>query len=171
MLLDRTQAYSEIWDKVFDKLHFQPCCEEGADTPVPFRIVEPYAVYDIKNMTDGQRGLLDSTIGDVFIRITQSGQLIYALDWQHSAFLYDPRDPSGQQSLWVDDPDQPFGRYLAEFPEFYPDGDYYFFIEENFAFGYLAHPWRQEVWIFGDDLIREMDAIHKKLGWSRIKNE
>ena len=29
------------------------------------------------------------------------------------------------------------------------EADYYFFIEENFEFGYLGHPWRQEIWIFG----------------------
>ena len=30
-----------------------------------------------------------------------------------------------------------------------------FFIDVNFRFGYLGHPWQQKVWIYGKELIEE----------------
>ena len=45
---------------------------------------------------------------------------------------------------------------------------YYFFIEENFEFGYLGHPWRQEIWIFGRDLIKEIEQVYPELGWKKL---
>ncbi len=63
------------------------------------------------------------------------------------------------------------GEYSAYFPSFYPDGDYYFFIEENFEFGYLGHPWRQEIWIFGRDLIKEIEQVYLELGWKKLNVE
>ena len=48
------------------------------------------------------------------------------------------------------------------------EADYYFFIEENFEFGYLGHPWRQEIWIFGRDLIKEIEQVYLELGWKKL---
>lgn len=39
--------------------------------------------------------------------------------------------------------------YSKYFPTYCPNGDYYFFIDVNFHFGYLGHPWQQKVWIYG----------------------
>ena len=59
-------------------------------------------------------------------------------------------------------------KYFAYFPSFIPDGDYYFFIEENFEFGYLGHPWREEVWICGEALINKVEEVYQSLGWKKI---
>lgn len=59
---------------------------------------------------------------------------------------------------------------LSYFPDFYPDGDYYFFIDTEFENGYLSHPWRQEVWIFGITLIDEIKKIAGILNWKIIKD-
>ena len=48
------------------------------------------------------------------------------------------------------------------------EADYYFFIEEIFEFGYLGHPWRQEIWIFGRDLIKEIEQVYLELGWKKL---
>ena len=45
------------------------------------------------------------------------------------------------------------------------DSDYYFFIEKYGAFGYLSHPWREEVWIYGEALLKEFSKIEKQLGF------
>ncbi len=45
--------------------------------------------------------------------------------------------------------------YSKYFPTYCPNGDYYFFIDVNFCFGYLGHPWQQKVWIYGKKLIEE----------------
>ena len=94
---------------------------------------------------------------------------MYAIDWQHSTFLFSPQNKKEQESFWKEDSRYMGGGYNAYFPSFYPDGDYYFFIDEFWKFGYLGHPWRQEVWVFGDELIRKMDDAYLELGWYKIK--
>ena len=42
------------------------------------------------------------------------------------------------------------------------NGDYYFFIDVNFHFGYLGHPWQQKVWIYGKKLIEEFKKADLK---------
>ena len=43
------------------------------------------------------------------------------------------------------------------------------FIDEFFEFGYLGHPWRREVWVFGDEMIKSFDEIYDKLGWEKLR--
>ncbi|MCR5806588.1 MAG: DUF2716 domain-containing protein [Oscillospiraceae bacterium] len=171
MVITDRQAYDEIWDKVYDILKFSPSYYDQSHSmqiKLPFQINRPYVVYGIENMTEAQTDLLNDTIRDIFIRITGEGKRIYALDWQHSAFLYDPGDISEQQSQFVKDGRYSGGGYNAYFPSFYPDGDYYLFIEESFEFGYLGHPWRQEIWVFGEKLITEIGKVYDKFGWEII---
>ena len=173
MVINGTQKDKEIWSLVYKKLNFYPsseCRGHSFDVfPQPFKINDSYSVYAIENMTDEQCDLLDETIRSILINVTKTGQKIYALDWHHSSFLYDPRNISEQQSCWVNDVRYENNGYYAYFPEFYPDGDYYFFIEENFRFGYLGHPWRQEIWIFGPEFMEEIEKAHQKLGWIKLK--
>lgn len=93
----------------------------------------------------------------------------YALDWQHSAFKFSPNNIQEQADIWVNDERYLGGGYNAYFPSFYPDGDYYFFIDEKLENGYLGHPWRQEVWVFGSVLQNEIEEIYAELGWKLIK--
>ncbi len=60
-------------------------------------------------------------------------------------------------------------RQTGTIEHFYPDGDYSFFIEKGFKFGYLRHPWRQEVWIWGDELIEKIDGVCSIIGFKKIK--
>ncbi|MBR1738817.1 MAG: DUF2716 domain-containing protein [Ruminococcus sp.] len=172
MVIDNTPEYDKIWDQVRSRLGFSPSSAyrgHSFSVPLPFQIGESYSVYAIEDMTDDRIDLLGETMRDIFIRITRPGQRIYALDWHHSAFLYDPRDISEQKSCTVKDERYKDGGYQAYFPSFYPDGDYYFFIEESFEFGYLGHPWRQEIWIFGSELLKETEQVYQKLGWKKLK--
>ncbi|MBQ7776429.1 MAG: DUF2716 domain-containing protein [Lachnospiraceae bacterium] len=163
MLIDDTEKDGLAWDRVYNELGFQP----GMQQSQPFHMKHNYVVFDIKNMTENQRDIMDELVKRAFINCTKAGELMYALDWQHSSFLYNPRMESEQKSFFKEDVRYHGGGYNAYFPSFYPDGDYYFFIDENFRFGYLGHPWRQEVWIFGDALIREFEGIYEKLGWRK----
>ena len=96
----------------------------------------------------------------------EPGKRLYALDWQHSAFLYDPGKDEEQKSVRLEDEN---GEYWAEFPFYYPDGDYYFFLDEEFRFGYLGHPWRNEIWAFGEKLLPELERIAPALGWKKLR--
>ena len=43
------------------------------------------------------------------------------------------------------------------------------YISEDFRFGYLTHPWREEAWVFGDELIEEFERFYKSIGWIKLK--
>lgn len=168
MLIDETKKYNLVWDRVYKELGFFPDSSyEGHsfEVKLPFQINKEYEVFDIDCDWADEA---DDLIREAFINCTKPGEKMYALDWQHSAFLYDPRNISEQQSIWVDDDSCFDGGYYGYFPDFYPDGDYYFFIDEEFRFGYLSHPWRREVWIFGEMLIKEFEKIYFNIGWRKI---
>ena len=159
-----------VWDKVHERLNFFPnCLSRDTDFHIPpFKINGEYVIYGIED-TDDDISDLGTLITNAFIKCTAQGERIYALDWQHSSFLYDPRNKSEQQSVFVADKRYLGGGYNAYFPGYYPDGDYYFFISEDFRFGYLTHPWREEAWVFGDELIAEFERFYKSLGWKKLK--
>lgn len=170
MILDHTELYDIVWDNVYTQLHFKPDCffrSHSFYTHVPFEIQDVFSVYGIENMSDAQLDRMDEIIRHIFMDVTAEHERMYALDWQHSAFLYDPRNMEEQKSIWV--ANDSVGEYDAYFPSFFPDGDYYFFIDENFRFGYLGHPWREEVWVFGESLVLKFDQIYQELGWSKLK--
>lgn len=162
MLLTDEQ-YREVWDKVYDTLHFRPSIDT---TVIPFSITAPHTVFDISRSDEFAFENFDHLITEAFIKCTPHGKQLYALDWQHSAFIFDPKDPQQMKSVYIEDSRYMGGGYYAFFPTYYPDGDYYFFIDEQFCFGYLSHPWRQEVWIFGEPLIVEFKNIYKQFGWT-----
>lgn len=164
MLLDDTPEYDLIWDKIYEKLKFNPSIKAHA---VPFEIDERYAVYKIDEMTEQQVDTIDDIISKIFVDISKEGSRMYALDWQHSAFLFDPRNKDEQQSFWKEDSRYIGGGYNAYFPSFYPNGDYYFFIDEFFRFGYLGHPWRKEIWVWGHELIDKIDENCNVIGFKK----
>ena len=165
MLIDNKQEYHAIWDKVYEKLKFRPSYYDrghSMNVPLPFEIDRNYTVYDIEQITEEQIDLTQEIIRNILISITSENQRLYALDWQHDAFIFNPRNIEEQK-------DYSDGKYNRYFPGFIPDGDYYFFIDEDFEFGYLGHPWRQEIWIFGDQLIEKIEEVYPQLGWKKIK--
>jgi hypothetical protein len=78
---------------------------------------------------------------------------IYALDWHHTCFRYNPK------SLEKMPHEMKMEDYTIYFPEFYPDGDYYFFVAKDFSWGYFGHPWTQQLWIFGKELVEEIKKV------------
>ena len=170
MIIDETNEYNLIWDKVYSVLGFTPSCEyrgHSLNVPLPFAINVPYVVYAIDFMVDDS-DQMDELIRDCLIKCADNEEW-YALDWQHSAFRFNPKNIEEMKSIWVEDNKYPGGGYDAYFPSFYPDGDYYFFIDSKFENGYLGHPWRQEVWIFGMSLINEIKKIEDVLNWKKIQ--
>lgn len=161
LLLDKTEQYNAVWDRVYKELGFHP----GMSESVPFDIKVPHAVYSIDKMTENDIDVMEKTAGEIFAGI--SAGKVYALDWQHSALLYDPKNPDEQKDFRVEDEHYIGGGYNVYFPSFYPDGDYFFFIAKDFSFGWLGHPWRREVWIFGEKLLPEIEAVYKDFGWTR----
>ena len=73
--------------------------------------------------------------------------------------------PITEHSHWVEDESYVGGGYDAYFPDFYPDGDYYFFVQRDLKWGYLGHPWRREIWLFGAPLIGALSPKLEELGF------
>ena len=172
MLINNTQECDTIWNKVYTMLRFKPSCSYRGHSMtgvLPFEINLPYSVYAIENMTDNQLDSIDELVRNSLTRCTNERKEWYALDWQHSIFKFDPQNIDEQQDIWIEDERYLGGGYNVYFPSFYPDGDYYFFIDEDFKNGYLGHPWRQEIWVFGVGLDKEIKKIYQKLGWKLIK--
>ncbi len=166
MLLDDTPEYDLVWDRVYETLKFNPSMKNNI---IPFEIEEEYVIYAIDEMTEKQLDAMENMLDNIFSDICKDGSQMYALDWHHSAFLYDPHNKEEQRSFWKEDSRYIGGGYNAYFPGYFPDGDYYFFIEERFRFGYLGHPWRQEVWVWGNELITKIDEICDEIGFKKVK--
>lgn len=151
-----------IYNFIKNELHFLPSCKESFF--LPFSLNRPFAVYDISKMTEVQIDLLHELAPDILANCLPKGHTLYAIDWFHNFILYDPRNPENMQSNVSEKP-QYNSSGIAYFHSFYPNGDYYFFIEKYGAFGYLSHPWREEVWIYGEALLKEFSKIEKQLGF------
>lgn len=160
MLLNETEN-KKVWDRVYKELGFSPGVQPKQS---PFAIHQPYVIYDISGMTQEQIEKMDGLVMDAFARCAREGGQMYALDWQHSGFQFEPGKPGERKSVWVENKDCLGGGYDAYFPGVYPDGDYYFFIDCDFRFGWLGHPWLQQIWVFGEALIKEMEAVGECLG-------
>ena len=172
MLLNE-EEYDFVWNRVKNELHFFPnCANRNFQFHIPpFRINDSHVIYGIEDTNDDETIGMEALILNAFINCTRPGERIYALDWHHSAFLFDPRKPEEQKNIYVQDEGYLGGGYNAYFPAYYPDGDYYFFISEDFRFGYLTHPWREEAWVFGDELIKEFERFYESIGWKKLKSE
>lgn len=91
MLLDDTQEYDEMWNNAFERLKLKPFSNDGGNTATAillFKIDDSYSVYTMRYSEEkyGPDGVIDQK---------QSGQVYktrYALDWQHSAFKFDPQN-------------------------------------------------------------------------------
>lgn len=151
-----------IYNFIKNELRFYPSCNQKF--LLPFSINRPFVVCDISQMTDEQADLLYELAPTALVNCLPNGYQLYAIDWFHNFILYDPRNPKNMQSRGPATPQ--FNKNgIAYFHGFYPDGDYYFFLDKYGAFGYLSHPWRQEVWIYGEPLIKEFEKIYKQIGF------
>lgn len=114
-----------------------------------FEVPSPFITYDISNYfkdhadSDAYENLEEKTLA-AFKAISSINESILALDWQH-------------QGYWVD-PHLEFSR--DEFEEWtipiFPNGDYYFFLQQDFNWGFLGHPWEKSITIFGEELLNAL---------------
>ncbi|MCI9155998.1 MAG: DUF2716 domain-containing protein [Lawsonibacter sp.] len=160
-ILDEEES-KQIWERIYTELHFQPSVRSGV---LPFQLSEPYLVLDLACASEDQIDRLFAQVPEAFSQCLGEDNWIYALDWHHSYFRYDPRLPITEHSHWVEDERYMGGGYDAWFPDFYPDGDYYFFVQRDLKWGWLGHPWRREIWIFGDPLLDALSPTLEELGF------
>jgi hypothetical protein len=130
------EEYNTIWDKFQEEFQFQP--QYGKYDKPTFVFNMPVDVYDIEDSpiyNDDED--LNDIIRNGFILAMDDDDFMYAFDYNHTSYRYNPRvNAVIGYPVWISDERyKPHGGYNAYFPEFYPDGDYYFFIAKDFRWG------------------------------------
>ena len=139
--------YQSIWDKIYSDYSFCPSMDSHGKWLEPdgvFQKVELKTVWD-----ERQEAIVNSILCEVI------GGEMYALDWHHDCFLFDPNERIPTGYMYYDS----LRNCNVYFPEYYPDGDYHFFVSKDWAFGLYGHPWQKELIVVGEELI---SAIEKK---------
>ena len=178
MLLSEKEEKA-VWEQVYQRFCFTPSTDRNM---IPFCLPEPWMVYDISAVLsdpalyektenrwptneDGILKQLTQAVDKVLLSCMTPEELLYALDWQHACYRFVPGNLEERKTFYKKElfgcrgeVDTPY-----YFPLYVPDGDYFFFFPEDFRFGYLGHPWRQEVWIFGEKLVAAFEAAVQKI--------
>ncbi len=148
-ILLNSKEYEDVWDRFEDEFCFNP----NIDGDQSFKFSCPYITYDISDCfegkwTDDDYNNFDHILLESLILCTKKHEYIYALDWQHAGYWM---NPSLNLNLNEDD-------HRWKIP-FFPDGDYYFFLQKDFRWGYLGHPWEKTIYIFGEKLIETFKEL------------
>lgn len=77
----------------------------------------------------------------LFRHLYRKGQTVYALDWQHQGYIFDPHGDARPPCVGP-----------------VPNGDYYTFVEKEFRYLWFGHPWEWTVCLYGKPLL---DALRK----------
>lgn len=137
--------YRSVWDRFYKDFSFKPSIYPK-DWPT-FTINIPFVTFEIKkNYHDKDIDELEEICVDSLRSCLGPEEYMYALDWQHDSYYYSP--------------------YLQDTPprfSFYPDGDYYLFLKNDFSFGFLGHPWEHSITIFGEELIEQFIKNRPKI--------
>ena len=142
-----------VWDMVYGKFKFKP---SRSNFP-SFKVPKPFITYDISSYFcwSGDveeikwlyRNLEEKSLL-AFRELTNENEYVYALDWQHPCYWVNP---------FLAFPRDEFNEWLVPI---FPNGDYYFFLQREFNWGLLGHPWEKSIIVFGHELIQALEK-HK----------
>lgn len=144
-----------VWKKVYKDFKFKPSISKFPSFDVP----SPFISYNISAYRNwsGDKDEYEKVYKDLedksllaFQELTNKDEYFYALDWQHPCYWVNP---------FIEFPRDEFNEWII--PVF-PDGDYYFFIQKDFKWGFLGHPWEKTITIFGKGLIQVFEKINQK---------
>ncbi|WP_419881543.1 DUF2716 domain-containing protein [Peribacillus sp. B-H-3] len=140
------QESDQIWDKIHRDFKFKPSISKFPS----FKVPHPFITYDISGFFGESADLdayddLEEKALDAFKESTLADEYILAFDWQHECYWVNPRLEFERDE---------FGEWTIPI---FPNGDYYFFIQKDFKWGYLGHPWGKSITIFGKKLMEAFD--------------
>jgi hypothetical protein len=144
---------NEVWGRFFQEFSFRPSVRSvdwpSITTEREIHIFSIDGFWENKYDEASQINFLQKAI-DAFVDITEPGELVFALDWQHEGFYIDPRKLT--PGLMID------YATSSTVVSFLPDGDYYIFIAKDFKNIWFGHPWEKTVTVIGDKLIKAIKA-------------
>ena len=148
-----------VWDSIDNRLGFVPKYTSSSYSWI--KLPSPSVIFRLGLSIDGD--IWNSVINSLFVQLGSSE--LYALDWQHDSFVFSPKDYGKLVKEYYDETRD----CNVYFPDYYPNGDYHFFVDPNWQFGMFGHPWLKQIAVFGEELIQLIDMNAKTLGLSRMK--
>lgn len=133
------EEYDQIWDAVFDEFDFIPSPYPGVTA---FEINRPHRIYRLPEYVwdEEQESLVERLMAALV------HEEIYALDYNHLAYAYVPGEARTELTGG------------EEFPTYYPNGDYHFFVARDLSFGWLGHPWQKKLILFGERMLHLLEG-------------
>lgn len=133
----------KVWDWFYKEFEFRPSVYPQ-DWPSIHPQVHHFKL-DISAIfedypSEAQLEAFEDLCKVIFLRLTRPGDLLYALDWQHDCFEFNPR------MGWTESE----SRYISIFP----DGDYHIFLTSDLGNLWFGHPWEQSVTLVGEGIAR-----------------
>jgi hypothetical protein len=145
-----------VWKKVHKEFKFKPSISKFPSFVVP----SPFITYDISpylNWSEDKnqyekiyKDLEDKSLA-AFQELMKDNEYFYALDWQHPSYWVNP---------FLDFPRDEFNEWKIPI---FPDGDYYFFIQKDFKWGFLGHPWEKTITVFGKELMQAFEKNNPRM--------
>lgn len=140
-----TIEYNHAWDFVFSKCHFKPYEKQELITlPNPNLCLDISQFYNDGFSEDLYKELHESA--HAWFEKISNGKRMYALNWQHDCYSFSTDSPFEKDE---------FGEWLI--PVF-PNGDYTFFLTQDFRNGIFADGINFRLLIWGESLIKILEA-------------
>ena len=129
---------------------------------------KPFKIFKIDNNCCGSEKWQED-VNNILKNVVNAD--MYALDWQHECFMYNPNENiTLEQSGWGDDMEN---CCFDGFPSYYPNGDYFLFIDTDFSQGILGVPGfnvvESSIFVIGDSMIKEFEKYKEKLFLTEIQ--
>jgi hypothetical protein len=150
------------WGSVIARFQFKPSVDPkswpGFSPPSPFvtwSVPDPFSAAETEDL---HRCALSA-----FRRVLRDGERMFALDWQHAGFWFQPHVAEAswgqpdrlQRGLLPDEPARTEDRWMIPV---LPNGDYVFFVSSGLDWGWFGHPWEQSICVFGEPLLAAVEA-------------
>lgn len=155
VILDE-KLYDKIWNRIEKEYKFYPSANKKDNT---FLFNTENICYKLNSCWSSKQ---EEIVNDIFKRISNDD--LYALDWQHDCFEYNPNE-NIELGYHYYDQDREVQVY---FPSYYPNGDYHIFLSKDWSYGLFGHPWRNEIYIFGKELINEFKNKENELNITKL---
>ena len=113
----------------------------------------PQLKFDITNCfsEDFTLDKLEEYALNLFISVSKKGERLYALDWQHECYDFDPREQMDRDE---------FDEWIVPV---LPNGEYYIFLTKDFNNVWFGHPWEQTVTLIGEDIVKQAQVMKAPL--------
>jgi hypothetical protein len=134
------KEYDEVWDKFYALFHFNPSVSHFP----AIKTSKPQLKLDIKSCFSPNYPVdqLEQFAINLFNKISNDGDRLYALNWHHDCYDFDPKKQMDKNE---------FGEWIVPV---LPNGDYYIFLTKDFGNIWFGHPWEQTIALIGDSIVK-----------------